>query len=68
MQEKESITVVRYEMKIPSLQHHSASLVMPKSYHRDGISNPYLTTIKDFYNLSLNLNFTFLCSVDQQNI
>ena len=50
MQEKESIMAVRYELKIPSLgitvRHHSASLVMPDSYSRDGILNPHLTAIK----------------------
>ena len=54
MQEKESIMVVRYELKIPSLEitvrHHSASLVMTDSYSRDGILNPHLTAIKDSYN------------------
>ena len=42
MQEKESIMDVRCELKIPSLgiivRHHSASLVMPNRYPRDGIS------------------------------
>ena len=60
MQEKESIMVVRYEFKIPSLgitvRHHSASLVMPNSYPRDEIFNPYLTTIKDSYILCLQLS------------
>ena len=50
--------VVRCELKIPSLgitvRHHSASLVMPNSYPRDGIFNPHLTTIKDSYNLYLS--------------
>ena len=50
MQEKESIMVVRYELKIPSLgitvRHHSANLVMPESYSRDGILNPHLTAFK----------------------
>ena len=53
MQEKESIMVVRCELKIPSIgitvRHHSASLVMPNSYPRDGIFNPLFTTIKDSY-------------------
>ena len=53
MQDKESIIVVRCELKIPSLgitvRHHSASLVMPNSYPRDGIFNPHLTTINDSY-------------------
>ena len=56
MQEKESIMIVRSELKIPSLgiivRHHSASLVMPNSYPRDGIFNPHLTTIKDSYILT----------------
>ena len=43
MQEKESIMVVRCELKIPSLG-------MPNSYPRDGFVNPHLTTIKDSYN------------------
>ena len=33
-----------------TVRHHSASLVMPNSYHRDVIFNPHLTTIKDSYN------------------
>ena len=41
---KESIIVLRCELKIPSL-------LMPNSYPRDGIFNPHLTTIKDSYNL-----------------
>ena len=55
MQEKESIMVVRCELKIPSLgitvRHHSASLVLPNSYMypRDRIFNQHLTTIKDSY-------------------
>ena len=53
MQEKESVMVVQCELKIPTLgitvRHHSASLVMPNSYPRDGIFNPHLTTIKDSY-------------------
>ena len=40
MQEKESVMVVQFKLKIPSLgitvRHHSASLVMPKSYTHDG--------------------------------
>ena len=54
MQEKESVMVVRCELKIPSLgmtvRYNSASLVMPTSYPRDGIFNPHLKTIKDSYN------------------
>ena len=53
MQEKESIMVVWCELKIPSLgitvQHHSASLVMPNSYPRDRIVNSHLTIIKGSY-------------------
>ena len=49
MQEKESIMVVRSELKTLSLgitvRHHS------NSYLRDGIFNPHLTTIKDSYNI-----------------
>ena len=56
MQEKDSIMAVRCELKIPSLRitvlHHSASLVMPNSYPREGIFNPHLKTIKDSYNKS----------------
>ena len=56
MQEKESIMVVRCELKILSLgitvQHHSASLVMPNSYPHDRIFNLQLTTIKDSYILT----------------
>ena len=43
MQEKESIMVVRYDLKIPSfgiaVRYHSASLVMPNSYPRDGLGD-----------------------------
>ena len=50
MQEIESVMVVWFKLKIPSLGitawHHSASLVMPSSYPRDGIFNPNRTTIK----------------------
>ena len=35
-------------------RHHSASLVMPNSYPRDGTFNQHLTTIKDSYILALN--------------
>ena len=42
MQEKESVMVVRVELKIPSLG-------MPDSYPRDRIFNPNLTTIEDSY-------------------
>ena len=56
MQEKESIMVVRCELKILSLVitvlHHSASFVMPNSDPRDGIFNLHLTTIKESYNLT----------------
>ena len=56
MQENDSVMVVRFELKIPSLvitvRHHSASLVMANSYPRDGILNPNLMTIKDYYTLS----------------
>ena len=56
MEEKESIMVVRCELKIPSLRitvrHHLASLKIPNSYPGDGIFNPHLTTIKGSYNLT----------------
>ena len=32
-----------------TVRHHSASLVMPNSYPRDGIFKQHLTTIKDSY-------------------
>ena len=55
MQEKESIMVVRCELKLPSLRitvrHHSASLVMPNSYPHDRIFNQDLTIIKISYTL-----------------
>ena len=58
MQEKESIIVLRCKLKILSLgitvRHHSARLVMPNSYPRDGIFNQHLTTIKDSYILLLS--------------
>ena len=62
MEEKESIMVVRYELKIPSLGmitvwHHSANLVMPNSYPRDRIFNPHLATIKDSYILFLTKKY-----------
>ena len=53
MQEKESIMVAPCKLKSLSLvitvRHHSASLVMPDTYPRDGICNPHLKTIKDSY-------------------
>ena len=53
MQEKESVMVVRFKLKIPSLgitvRHHTASLLMSNSYPCDGIFNPNLTIIKDSY-------------------
>ena len=53
MQEKQSVMVVRFELKILSLGmtvlHHSASLVMPNSYPCGGIFIPNLTTIRDSY-------------------
>ena len=53
MQEKESVMVARFELKIPSLgitvQLHSANLVVPNSYPSDRIFNPHLTTVKDSY-------------------
>ena len=57
MQQKaESTMVVRCELKIPSLgitvRNHSASLVIPNTYPRDGNVNPHLTAIKDSYSLS----------------
>ena len=35
-----------------TVRHHSASLVKPNSYPRDGIFNQHLTAIKDSYNLT----------------
>ena len=50
---KKTVMVVRCELKIPSLwitvRHHSASFVMPNSYHHHGIFNLHLTTIKGSY-------------------
>ena len=50
MQEKKSIIVVWYKLKIPSLGitvwHHSASLAMANSYPHDRIFNPHLSTIQ----------------------
>ena len=55
MQVKVSLMSVWCKLKIPSLRitvwHHQASLLMPNSYHRDGMVNPHLTTIKHSYNL-----------------
>ena len=55
MQEKESIMVVQYKLKLPSLRitvwHHEARLVMQNSYPHDVIFNPHLTIIKDSYKL-----------------
>ena len=54
MQEKEPLMVVWCKFKVPSLRitvrHHSASLAMLNSYHRDRIFNPQLTAIKNSYN------------------
>ena len=64
MQEKESIMVVRGDLKILSLgitvQHFSASLVMSHSYPRDGIFNPNYTAIKDSYT---QIQFLCMCLV-----
>ena len=58
---------VQCELKIPSLgitvQHHVTSLVMPNSYSCDGIFNPNLTTIKDFYILWLWFCFSLYPSL-----
>ena len=52
MQERESIMVVRCELKIPSLwvtvQRCSASLVMLNSHPGDRIFSSHLTAIKDY--------------------
>ena len=66
MQEKESITVVRCELKIPSLgitvQHHKASLVMPNIYPGKGIFNPQVTIMKD-YLVRERLKFLNSCKI-----
>ena len=53
MQGKESIMVMRCQLKIPSFEitvrHHFASLMMWNSYSHDGIFNLHLTTMKDSY-------------------
>ena len=49
MQEKESVMVLRCELKIHYL---AISLVISNSYPSDGIFNPHLTTINDSYNLT----------------
>ena len=36
--------------------HHTASLVIPNSYPRDGIFNPHLRTFKDSYSFILVLS------------
>ena len=47
-------------------QHHSASLVMPNSYPRDGIFNQHLKTIKDSYiAIPLVLESTATCNLSQ---
>ena len=56
MQEKESIMVLRCELKIPVTPEIcwpslGICLVMPNSNPRDGVFNPHLTTIKDSYSL-----------------
>ena len=54
MQEKESIMGVRERQKNPSLAitvwHHSASLMMPESDHRDRFFYLSLTLMIDSYN------------------
>ena len=40
---------VQIENTRVTVRHHSASLVMPNSYPRDGIFNQHLTTIMDSY-------------------
>ena len=70
MQEKESVMVVRSELKIPLLgitvRHHSASLVIPNSYPCDGIFNPHLAIIKDSYIIHHQFSFRrfHLCLVN----
>ena len=63
MQETESIMAVWCKLKILSLritvQLHSASLMMPNSYPRDGIFNPHLTTIKASYSLEYLTRISF---------
>ena len=55
-QEKESVMVVRCELKISShriiVRHHSASLMIPKSYSLDTIFKLLFTTIKGSYNFT----------------
>ena len=48
MQEKESVMVVQFDLKITSLG-ITVSLVMPNCYPRHGSFNPNITTIKDSY-------------------
>ena len=60
MQKKKTPTYTGCSMRIEKLIHHwsslgttvryhSANLVMPNSYPRDGTFSPHLTTIKDSY-------------------
>ena len=44
-----------------TVRHHSASLVMPDSYPRDGIFNQHLTTVKDSVN---SLRMCFMTRID----
>ena len=72
MHEKDSIMVVRYGLKILSLEitvwHHSESLVISNSYPCDGMFSPHLTSIKDSYNilpyslLQIRVLFVSLCT------
>ena len=60
---KESIMVVRCELKIPSLRinvwKQSASLMMPNSYRHDRIFKLHPTTIKDPYILFIHVTFVW---------
>ena len=61
MQEKVSIIVVQYGQKFPSLGSpfgiSQQSLVMPNRDPRDGIFRPYLTPMKDTYNMAFFVSY-----------
>ena len=61
---KEHKTILWCKLKVPSLRitvrHHSPSLAMLNSYHRDRIFNPQLTAIKNSYN-KINVQCSNIC-------
>ena len=55
MQEKESVMVVQFKLKIPSLgimvRHHEPCFMKPNGFPRDRIFSLHLTPVKDSFSL-----------------